>query len=70
MKFITAIILSLSLTGCFYQSVDQFDIHRAITVCKDVNNISNIESWWTGNELVQCYSGERAELREIKGERK
>ena len=69
-KFIIAIIACVSLSGCFYQTVNQYDINRAIALCGSVANIHQIYSYYVGSEDATCYSGEQDSLGGIKGERK
>jgi uncharacterized membrane protein YjjB (DUF3815 family) len=69
-KFIIAIIACVSLSGCFYQTVNQYDINRAIALCGSVANIHQIDSYSLGRVGATCYSGEQVSLGGIKGERK
>lgn len=69
-KFIIAIIACVSLSGCFYQTVNQYDINRAIALCGSVANIHQIYSYYLGRVDATCYSGEQDSLDGIKGERK
>lgn len=69
-KFIIAIIACVSLSGCFYQTTNQYDINRAIALCGSVANIHQIYSYSLGGADATCYSGEQASLGGIKGERK
>ena len=69
-KFIIAIIACVSLSGCFYQTVNQYDINRAIALCGSVANIHQIDSHYMGRVDATCYSGEQGSLGRIKGERK
>jgi uncharacterized membrane protein YjjB (DUF3815 family) len=69
-KFIIAIIACVSLSGCFYQTVNQYDINRAIALCGSVANIHQIDSYYLGRVDATCYSGEQVSLGGIKGERK
>ena len=69
-KFIIAIIACVSLSGCFYQTVNQYDINRAIALCGSVANIHQIDSYYLGRVDATCYSGEQDSLGGIKGERK
>ena len=69
-KFIIAIIACVSLSGCFYQTVNQYDINRAIALCGSVANIHQIDSYYLGRVDATCYSGEQDSLGRIKGERK
>lgn len=54
MKTPIIILSALTLSGCFYQSVDQFDIERAIVACNGHQNIAYIQSHARGVEFVQC----------------
>lgn len=69
-KSIIAIMACASLSGCFYQTVDQYDINRAIALCGSVANIHQIDSYSLGREDATCYSGEQERLSGIKGQRK
>ena len=69
-KFIIAIIACVSLSGCFYQTVNQYDINRAIALCGSVANIHQIDSYYLGRVDATCYSGEQDSLGGIRGERK
>ena len=69
-KFIIAIIACVSLSGCFYQTVNQYDINRAIALCGSVANIHQIDSYFLGRVDATCYSGEQDSLGGIRGERK
>lgn len=54
MKLITAIVISVFLTGC-YQVVNSHDIERANIKCKQFNeSVEEIESWSIGAEIVTC----------------
>ena len=70
LKFIIAIMTCVSLYGCMYQTVDQYDINRALTVCKNVENISSITAAFDATEKVHCYSGESDWLGSVKGAKK
>lgn len=56
--FIPAILLS----GCFYQSVDQYDIQRAIAYCGSIDKIVSIDSDVTGGEAAKCVDKKKADL--------
>lgn len=51
-KYIVAICLLLN--GCFYQSVNMWDIERAITLCGNLDNVVEITASFDGNERVIC----------------
>ena len=74
MKTKLALILasSLMLSGCTYQSVDQYDLSRAIKVCGSAENIFRIESHFAGSENVRCFDtkGGNVDLDEVEGIRK
>ena len=69
-KFIIAIIACVSLSGCFYQTVNQYDINRAIALCGSVANIHQIGAYHLGRVDTTCYSGEQDSLDGIKGQGK
>lgn len=71
-KFIIAIIACVSLSGCMYQSVDQYDLSRAIKVCGSAENIFRIKSHFLGFENVRCFDtkGGNVNLAEVEGIRK
>ena len=69
-KLVLILASSLILSGCMYQSVDQYDINRAIALCGSVANIHQIDSYYLGRVDATCYSGEQDSLGRIKGERK
>ncbi len=69
-KFIIAIMTCVSLYGCMYQTVDQYDINRALVVCKNTENIASISANFAGDEYVTCYSGESELLGRVKGAKK
>lgn len=54
MKTLALILLTLSLTGCFHQSVNFNDIQTAIKACGSLDNIVEIEAHATGGEYVRC----------------
>lgn len=64
MKTIFAITLLLGLSAC-YQTVNQFDIDRAIAACGGKEEIVNIAAHLNGNETVHCADGEVKELSEF-----
>ena len=60
------------LSGCMYQSVDQYDLSRAIKVCGSAENIFRIKSHFLGFENVRCFDtkGGNVDLDEAEGVRK
>lgn len=51
-KFI--ILSCLFLNGCFYQTVSQWDIERAITYCGGLENVAEIMASFEGTERATC----------------
>ena len=72
MKTKLALILtsSLTLSGCFYQQVNTYDLHRAAVFCKSPENIASIVAFADGNESVVCMDGLKSSLNAIKGQGK
>lgn len=54
MKTIAIILVAFSLSGCFWQSVNQYDLKDAIKICGSVENIAFINSGFGGDETVTC----------------
>ena len=71
-KLVLILASSLMLSGCTYQSVDQYDISRAIKVCGSAENIFRIKSYFLGAEKVKCFDtrGGNIDLDEVEGIRK
>ena len=72
MKTKLALILasSLFLSGCVYQKVDNYDLHRSVVFCKSPENIAEVVAFWSGDAYVVCMDGTRSELNAIKGQGK
>lgn len=58
----------LSLTGCMYQTIDQFDIRRAAKFCGGVDKIVEIESTSFGRENALCTNGKYDSLFGVSAE--
>jgi len=56
-KVVSVILVTLSLSGCFYQSVNQYDIQRAITICGSIEKVVAVYSHFTSDETVLCTTG-------------
>ena len=71
-KLVLILAISLMLSGCMYQSVDQYDLSRAIKVCGSAENIFRIKSHFLGFENVRCFDtkGGNVNLEEVEGIRK
>ena len=70
MKTKLAIILasSLMLSGCIYQKVNNYDLHRSIVFCKSTENIAEIVAYADGDEFVVCMDGTKSFLTKVKGQ--
>ncbi len=53
LKLISAVVLAISLTGC-YQVVNSWDIERATKICGGLENVVAIAALMQGTEAVQC----------------
>lgn len=58
----------LSLTGCMYQTVNQFDIQRAKNLCGGIEKIVEITANFDGKESVLCMNGGQFLLKGKSGE--
>ena len=56
-KLLALILVSLSVSGCVYQSVNQYDIQRAITICGSLEKVIEINAYHSGVETVLCSKG-------------
>jgi hypothetical protein len=75
MKHLLILALTLSLSGCFYQSANNTDLKKAVYFCDGINNIERINVHFNGAETVRCLSGKveytgniNIELNENEGE--
>jgi len=66
MKTIAIILVAFSLSGCFYQSVNQYDLQAAIKACGAMENIAHISAGFGGRERVTCYDSKKIFLHEGK----
>lgn len=64
MKLILIPILSMSLSGCLYQTVNKNDLDTAIKACGGLENVSEVTSSWIGNETVICTNRREIYLNE------
>lgn len=62
MKTIAIILVAFSLSGCFWQSVNQYDLKDAIKICGSVENIAFINSSFSGDETVTCNNSTKTYL--------
>jgi len=56
-KIVSVILVTLSLSGCMYQAVNQYDIQRSITICGSLEKIVEINAHHSGVETVLCNKG-------------
>lgn len=54
LKMKYTLLLTLVLTGCFYQTTNQSDIQTAIKACGSLEQVAEIRADALGKELVQC----------------
>lgn len=54
MKFIAIILVAFSLSGCIWQSVDQYDLQDAIRACGAVEKIAYVSANFMGVEGATC----------------
>lgn len=59
MKKLLMIAPVLLLSGCFYQTVNNVDIERAIYACKGAQNIATVTIVLDGGEWVLCKDSEK-----------
>ena len=71
-KLVLILAISLMLSGCMYQSVDQYDLSMATKVCGSAENIFRIKSHFLGFENVRCFDtkGGNVNLGDVEGIRK
>lgn len=62
MKTLLIIFTSFALSGCFYQTVNQHDLYKAVYVCGSVEKIAEISAFLDGSEGVTCITGKRVSL--------
>ena len=68
MKYSIIFFTSIFLTGC-YQTVNLFDIDRAIVACGSKENIVQIIAWAAGDEAVICRDSKRHNLAGISAQK-
>ncbi len=66
MKHLLILALTLSLTGCFYQSANNTDLRKAEYFCNGVDNVESIDVVFDGKEFVNCLDGSYSLAEEIK----
>jgi hypothetical protein len=68
MKYIIIAVTSIFLSGC-YQTVNLYDIDRAIVVCGSKENIVQITAFFIGAEEVLCRNGEGKNLNGVSAQK-
>lgn len=54
-KILGVCVLTLTLSGCFFQSVSADDINAAKELCKEHDsNLYSVHEYFTGNTDVRC----------------
>lgn len=66
MKTLAIIAVSFLLSGCFYQTVNQYDLYRAAHFCGSVENIVEIQAFSLGAEYITCKNGNETKAVNIK----
>jgi hypothetical protein len=66
MKQILILALTLSLTGCFYQSANNTDLRKAEYFCNGIDNVEEIVVLYDGRERMSCLDGSSSLSDEIK----
>jgi len=61
-KVVSVILVTISLSGCMYQTVNQYDIQRSITICGSLEKIVEISAHHSGGETVLCSTGSERNL--------
>lgn len=56
-KLILVILLTISSTGCVYQSANNTDLRKAVSFCGGVGNIASLTINMFGQEVVKCMDG-------------
>lgn len=63
MKFITLILLALSLQGCAYQSVNETELSLANQFCESKGSkVVKLNSLWIGKVIAVCRNQERGTI--------
>ena len=68
MKYSIIFSTAIFLSGC-YQTVNLFDIDRAIVACGSKENIVQITAWAIGSEVAFCRDGKRYNLADISAQK-
>jgi hypothetical protein len=66
LKLLPIVACTLLLQGCFYQTVNQWDLQRATYFCGSVEAVVEVQSTFLGDEFITCINGNRVEASEVK----
>ncbi len=64
-KLFSIIACSLLMNGCMWQTANNTDLRKAEYFCSGVENISEIDIHFTGNEVVLCIDGRSSQISKI-----
>lgn len=53
-KIAVIVALVLQFQGCVYQLVNNYDITEAVEKCNGIENVVDIQSYFSGVEAVAC----------------
>jgi hypothetical protein len=65
-KILSIIVCSLLLQGCFYQTINHWDIERAAYFCNGIEAVVEITARFDGEEHVTCHNGDATYLIKVK----
>lgn len=61
----SVLVLAVPLSGCFYQTVDNVDIRKAIKYCGSLENVVSIKTTAGGYEFGRCDNKESENLDRV-----
>ena len=62
LKLLPIVACTLLLQGCFWQTVHQWDLQRAIYFCGSIEAVAEVAATFAGGETVTCINGNKARL--------
>jgi len=62
LKLLPIVACTLLLQGCFWQTVNQWDLQRATYFCGSVEAVAEVTVTFAGGETVTCIDGKKARL--------
>lgn len=66
MKYLILILISVTLSGCFWQTANNIDLQKAVYFCGGIENVIGIQIQAVGSEYVECTDGNKTFLSEVK----